>query len=218
MTDYLEELEEQAEALEEDRKRLEEALAGLEASGREAEYPEGEEPSPPAPLLRRGESPGEDPVRREEGALPAGAADRTEPRPAEGELPALLSQTTALEEALAGLGAWMGGTGDQSAGNPARGDGTAGETGTIRPGAFRTGDLGRTRSGTGTGAGDLRTDREGTWNGETGLDLFPPGGSVGRNGLPAREIAWDQETMEAQRVDRVFRRDSRRYDGGFFLY
>ena len=29
---------------------------------------------------------------------------------------------------------------------------------------------------------------------------------------------WGEETVQAQRLDRAFRRDSRRYDGGFFLY
>ena len=38
------------------------------------------------------------------------------------------------------------------------------------------------------------------------------GGSLGLDGPPVGELQW------AERADRAFRRDSRRYDGGFYLY
>ena len=55
------------------------------------------------------------------------------------------------------------------------------------------------------------------------------GGSIPRSGLLSaggeaerrfngREAAWPEEALQAERLDQVFRRDSRRYDGGFFLY
>ena len=55
------------------------------------------------------------------------------------------------------------------------------------------------------------------------------GGNVPRSGLLSeseeaerrfggREAVWADDVLRAERLDQVFRRDSRRYDGGFFLY
>lgn len=51
------------------------------------------------------------------------------------------------------------------------------------------------------------------WISGEGAEVWAPAGETGTSGLPASE-----EMQWAEQADRVFRRDSRRYDGGFYLY
>lgn len=49
----------------------------------------------------------------------------------------------------------------------------------------------------------------------------PLDGPAGRAPMGASSVSpmdWGTETAQAERLDLLFRRDSRRYDGGFFLY
>lgn len=41
---------------------------------------------------------------------------------------------------------------------------------------------------------------------------------VRTTGSAGRRTAWTENAVRAEEIDRAFRRDSRRYDGGFFLY
>ena len=54
--------------------------------------------------------------------------------------------------------------------------------------------------------------------GTDGLPDFSSDREARPGNLRSGAAAWDGETEEARRMDRIFRRDSRRYDGGFFLY
>ncbi|MCF2661477.1 hypothetical protein [Pseudoflavonifractor phocaeensis] len=49
-------------------------------------------------------------------------------------------------------------------------------------------------------------------------ELLPDAGETRRGSGEAGSTAWTDEVLQAEGLDRVFRRDSRRYDGGFFLY
>ena len=49
-------------------------------------------------------------------------------------------------------------------------------------------------------------------------ELLPDAGETRRGTGGAGSAAWTDEVLQAEGLDRVFRRDSRRYDGGFFLY
>lgn len=49
-------------------------------------------------------------------------------------------------------------------------------------------------------------------------ELLPDAGETRRGSGEAENTAWTDEVLQAEGLDRVFRRDSRRYDGGFFLY
>lgn len=56
----------------------------------------------------------------------------------------------------------------------------------------------------------------GTWPGRTALPPAPEGGAWTALRGPAPSPGGELD--QAERVDRIFRRDSRRYDGGFYLY
>ena len=75
----------------------------------------------------------------------------------------------------------------------------------------------------GPGAG---MGRNAPWTGpegyrrETGTrtELFRGVEETERFGPRGRADVWTDEALQAEQLDQVFRRDSRRYDGGFFLY
>jgi len=48
--------------------------------------------------------------------------------------------------------------------------------------------------------------------------LDGPAGRTPMGGASVSPMDWGTETAQAERMDLLFRRDSRRYDGGFFLY
>ena len=48
--------------------------------------------------------------------------------------------------------------------------------------------------------------------------LNGPAGRIPMGGASVSPMDWGTETVQAERLDLLFRRDSRRYDGGFFLY
>lgn len=45
-----------------------------------------------------------------------------------------------------------------------------------------------------------------------------PQGAAEARSNGGRASVWNDDPLQAERLDQVFRRDSRRYDGGFFLY
>lgn len=51
-----------------------------------------------------------------------------------------------------------------------------------------------------------------------GAGLEPEPGAGGRFAPGQRQELWGESGLKAEQIDRIFRRDSRRYDGGFFLY
>lgn len=141
---------------------------------------------------------------RNTGGGPGGAEERAElssgEKPGEGELLLLplLEEMTAADRALSG--------------EPAK------ET------AVRESGNGTDRSGNSS-----LSSPDGSGNSPLSSPDGDRGGSIPRSGLLSaggeaerrfngREAAWPDETLQAERLDQVFRRDSRRYDGGFFLY
>ena len=205
MTDYLEEQEEQAEALEENLARLEEALAALGPGASKKAAGVAEESAAPA-FLPGGQTDGEtetalirarDWEKKEEGENQTSSTKGEESFP-------LLGQTGTLEAVLAGLDILRAGTGEESAFvGPWRGAAMGREEALMQRGS-RQQENWPDRPLSRSGAADLKDLSLG---GETRLGSSQSGAA-----------AWDRETEEARRMDRIFRRDSRRYDGGFFLY
>lgn len=70
----------------------------------------------------------------------------------------------------------------------------------------------RMRSGPGGGKSPGRAAEAGGQSPDRAAEAGGTNGQPGRT----REASW--EMTQAEQLDRVFRRDSRRYDGGFFLY
>ena len=205
MTDYLEEQEEQAEALEENLARLEGALAALGLGAPEKASEAAEESAAPAFL------PGSQTAAETETAL-SQARDWEKEEEGENQLsspkgeesPPLLEQAGALEAALAGLDILRAGTGEESA----------------FAGLWRGAVVGREETWTQRESRQQEhwPDRPLSRNGSADLQGLSSDGET-RPGSPrSGAAAWDRETEEARRMDRIFRRDSRRYDGGFFLY
>ena len=202
MTDYLELLEEGADALLEQARRLERILAAggsTQKEGAEESFTDQEKEGAEALLLSRRElgqgafSGTEKPGEAEGGAAPASpeatreaAGLETDER--EGEGFPLLEELTRLERAAA-----LTGSGKR-----------AGES---APG----GALTRGRRG----GEDL-----GAWPRSAAAPLTALPGAEGGNAssLSGRQTLFSRETGWAEQADRVFRRDSRRYDGGFYLY
>ena len=205
MTDYLEEQEEQAQALEENLARLEEALVALGPGASKKAAGVAEESAAPAFL------PGSQIAAETETALIRArdwekaeeGENRTSFERGEESSP-LLEQAEALEAALAGLDVLRTGTGEESAFvGPWRGAAMGREEALMQRGS-RQQEKWPDRLLPRSGAADLK---------DLGL------GGETRPGSPrSGAAAWDGETEEARRMDRIFRRDSRRYDGGFFLY
>lgn len=204
MTDYLELLEEGADALLEQARRLEQALAGSGQNWKGA----GEEESSPVRSPLKGER--EVPERM----LLRGETDR----PGEGS----------LEEALASFGALSLSQAQMD---------TAWEEGQEREETFPLLEQLRRlesvqvlpqaeQSRAGTRAGSA--GRRNAWNGlEWGEGLTGVAGEMpslpqGRENpafrLPGGGASPGGEAGWAEQADRAFRRDSRRYDGGFYLY
>ena len=206
MTDYLEELEEQESALARERERLEAALAGLRSAETETAEERAvlnETGGSDAGAREAGETYGSL-SRQEETAAPAAdtAGEAQEEATGRGkkeeERFPLLEQVMALEETLQGLqgvAAPSGGRGSLAgAGRAALAERPDGGGWDIR------------RSGTGE-AVPFSFQGHGTAAGET-LGGWPLEAGALREGAPG----------QARRLDRLLRRDERRYDSGFFLY
>ena len=206
MTDYLEELEEQESALARERERLEAALAGLRSAETETAEERAvlnETGGSAAGAREAGETYGSL-SRQEETAAPAAdtAGEAQEEATGRGkkeeERFPLLEQVMALEETLQGLqgvAAPSGGRGSLvGAGRAALAERPDGGGWDIR------------RSGTGE-AVPFSFQGHGTAAGET-LGGWPLEAGALREGAPG----------QARRLDRLLRRDERRYDSGFFLY
>ena len=206
MTDYLEELEEQESALARERERLEAALAGLRSAETETAEERAvlnETGGSAAGAREAGETYGSL-SRQEETAAPAAdtAGEAQEEATGRGkkeeERFPLLEQVMALEETLQGLqgvAAPSGGRGSLAgAGRAALAERPDGGGWDIR------------RSGTGE-AVPFSFQGHGTAAGET-LGGWPLEAGALREGAPG----------QARRLDRLLRRDERRYDSGFFLY
>lgn len=228
MTDYLEEWEEPAEALEENWERLEAALARLGmASREEGEKPGGESVIPCALVQQQVDwhTPANQAEQKKEGAE---QAEET-PSPEMEGMPALWKQTLALESTLAGLGVWTEANSDSGfyqaltysrAEESSDGRLQWGEAGTDGP-EFKRAEI-WSGSGWTDRARDGRTEDwrigSGRENRRGNLGENRPSRGAGMDGKRPGGIASDEEIAQAQRMDRIFRRDSRRYDGGFFLY
>lgn len=195
MTDYLEQPEEQENALLEQTKRLEQALSALpfrEETGAHAEgaldWFEDRENSEEIPAWER---------KRQSERLLAGTAGEGETSlfqtPAQGqrkqaELP-LLAQLRQLDRALDGPGEV---TETGTAGHDLHSAKQAAGWSRAEPGAIR------------------RPFNQDSFLPQNGREEFP---SSGREPLQSSgDLTW------AEQADRAFRRDSRRYDGGFYLY
>lgn len=205
MTDYLEEQEEQAQALEENLARLEETLAALGPGASNKAAGVAEESAAPA-FLSGSQTAGETEtalIRARDWEKEEEGEDRTASPKGEAESP-LLEQTEALEGALAGLDILRAGTGEESA----------------FVGPWRGAAMGREEVLTQRGSRQQENWPDRPLSRSSAADLKDLGlGGEPRPGSPrSGAAAWDGETEEARRMDRIFRRDSRRYDGGFFLY
>ena len=181
MIDYLEQESGQADALEEQRRRLAAALTPAAAGERGG----GADPSGVEETART-ELDGRPWEAAKSELLPAEEA-QTE----EGTLP-LLEETVRLERALDSA------RGEQAELFAARARGESRQAG--KAGAFSWGQL---------GAGDGR-------NASAFLDGTVP--ETGRTGGFSRAQDPAAEREQARNLDRIFQRDSRRYDGGFSLY
>lgn len=205
MTDYLEELEEQESALARERERLEAALAGLRSAETETAEERAvlnETGGSAAGAREAGETYGSL-SRQEETAAPAAdtAGEAQEEATGRGkkeeERFPLLEQVMALEETLQGL---------QGVAAPSGGRGSL-------AGAGRAALAERPDGG----GWDIR--RSGT--GEAVPFSFQGHGKAGETlgGWPLETGALREEAPgQARRLDRLLRRDERRYDSGFFLY
>ena len=205
MTDYLEELEEQESALARERERLEAALAGLRSAETETAEERAvlnETGGSAAGAREAGETYGSL-SRQEETAAPAAdtAGEAQEEAAGRGkkeeERFPLLEQVMALEETLQGL---------QGVAAPSGGRGSL-------AGAGRAALAERPDGG----GWDIR--RSGT--GEAVPFSFQGHGTAGETlgGWPLEAGALREEAPgQARRLDRLLRRDERRYDSGFFLY
>ena len=205
MTDYLEELEEQESALARERERLEAALAGLRSAETETAEERAvlnETGGSAAGAREAGETYGSL-SRQEETAAPAAdtAGEAQEEAAGRGkkeeERFPLLEQVMALEETLQGL---------QGVAAPSGGRGSL-------AGAGRAALAERPDGG----GWDIR--RSGT--GEAVPFSFQGHGTAGETlgGWPLETGALREEAPgQARRLDRLLRRDERRYDSGFFLY
>ena len=204
MTDYLELLEEGADALLEQARRLEQALVGRERNREEA----GEE----------GSSPVRSPLRGEQ-AVPERMLLRGETdRPHEGSPEAALESFGALSLSRAQVDtAWEEGQ-EREETFPLLEQLRRLESVQVLPQAEQS------RAGTRAGSAGRRN----AWNGlEWGEGLTGVAGEMpslpqGRENpafrLPGGGASPGGEAGWAEQADRVFRRDSRRYDGGFYLY
>ena len=205
MTDYLEEQEEQAEALEENLARLEAALAALGPGAPEKAAGAAEEPAAPAFLSGSGTVGETDTALTPADSWEPGTEGESQTSSPKGEESSpLLEQAGALEAALAGLDILRAGTGEESA----------------FAGPWRGAVVGREETWTQRESRQQEhwPDRQLSRNGSADLQGLSSDGET-RPGSPrSGAAAWDGETEEARRMDRIFRRDSRRYDGGFFLY
>ena len=208
MIDYLEPLEgESADALREALRRAEALPAagpsaagettleyGAEAKPARGISPEGREAEP------GGVSAEDGPVYRAEGETPGvGEEPGPEVPPSAGEEaapPPLLEQLEALEGALAGAGRLE----RESASEPER-----------RTAGFSLPAPGQ-RGGFASPAGAEGTDLSPAAGGRA----EPGAASLAR--LRAARPSWGEETVRAEELDRALQRDSRRYDGGFFMY
>ncbi|USF27615.1 hypothetical protein N510_002571 [Firmicutes bacterium ASF500] len=190
MTDYLEEELERARALLEEVRKMERSVPGRAGAEAETEAPRRDGVAPEmAGALEKGRDAGS-------GAEGLGQAERGAPAGAETETerrsPPLLEEIARLERA-----------------------------------AFTWNALRRERRGpseTGTERGGVRGGYPWALSGP-GRDGLLSGGAGGEsrdwgwNGVPARGAAPAvDEARWAEWADRAFRRDSRRYDGGFYLY
>ena len=205
MTDYLEELEEQESALARERERLEAALAGLRSAETETAEERAvlnETGGSAAGAREAGETYGSL-SRQEETTAPAAdtAGEAQEEATGRGkkeeERFPLLEQVMALEETLQGL---------QGVAAPSGGRGSL-------AGAGRAALAERPDGG----GWDIR--RSGT--GEAVPFSFQGHGTAGETlgGWPLETGALREEAPgQARRLDRLLRRDERRYDSGFFLY
>lgn len=203
MTDYLELLEEGADALLEQARRLEQALIGKkqggegvgEAGNSPARSSPEEETAIPTGMLFAVMDAGTDHDIPEWTMEPAGALSlpQTESEAVReegkqrGEALPLLEQLRRLEAARTAV--------------PAAGGATENGTGFIGRGVMR---------GAPPGEGGAAASGEMPWlpGGRESAAALIPGGRISSGG----EAGW------AEQADRVFRRDSRRYDGGFYLY
>lgn len=75
------------------------------------------------------------------------------------------------------------------------------------------------------GAAEPRNSRTNGLNGPVDRQREPVGAASAEEsdgerttGSAGRRTAWTENAVRAEEIDRAFRRDSRRYDGGFFLY
>ena len=205
MTDYLEEREEQESVLARERERLEAALAGLRSAETETAEERAvlnETGGSAAGAREAGETYGSL-SRQEETAAPAAdtAGEAQEEATGRGkkeeERFPLLEQVMALEETLQGL---------QGVAAPSGGRGSL-------AGAGRAALAERPDGG----GWDIR--RSGT--GEAVPFSFQGHGTAGETlgGWPLETDALREEAPgQARRLDRLLRRDERRYDSGFFLY
>ena len=204
LPDYLEELLDNASALLEQVKRLERGLSGLTPGAREME---AEEPAPAA-----GEETGQGEIYRQSSALEDSLGERWEVNRMEnlvygaeqaehqGEEPVFSRREREEPEELPQSGA------------PSplleqleRLERAASAPAMLQAGAVRN---------AGPGFELLPAARTGGGVGVTGSAGEAWGVGRGPEGYaaPEEELRW------AERADRVFRRDSRRYDGGFYLF
>lgn len=181
MIDYLEQESGQADALEEQRRRLTAALSSAAAG----EQVGGSEQDGSERMARMALDGGTGETAKST-LLPA-----EETQTAEETLP-LLEETARLDRALDSA------QGERSDLLAARARGESWQTG--RTGAFRWEQL---------GAGNGRTA-------PAFLDGAVP--ETGQTGAFSQRQDPAAEREQARMLDRIFQRDSRRYDGGFFLY
>ena len=181
MIDYLEQESGQADALEEQRRRLDAALTSATAgeSGGGSEQDELERTARMAPDGGTGETAKCESFPAEEGQTV-------------GDTLPLLEETARLDRALDSA------QGERAELLAARAKGERWQAG--RAGAFGWGQM---------GPGDGR-------NAPAFLDGTTP--ETGRAGGFSQRQDLAAEREQARVLDRIFQRDSRRYDGGFFLY
>lgn len=197
MTDYLKQLlEERADALWEEERRLAAALAGV--TGRSV-LP-GENFEEDAERRPNGHAPGE---RSETGE--SGPWEETEQAAGQGRIPEretlllpLLAQTLELERAAKGAEKLTAAARTETPGTEKEMDPWA--AGNDRRGSRKTGPWEET----------LGAPLPRMGEGPDGWTAGPMGTGAG-----GAEI---QDDLGIEGLDRLFRRDSRRYDGGFFLY
>lgn len=213
MTDYLEELLEDASSLLEQIRRLERSQAG--------------------PAAEEGQS-----AAREQGRRAGARADRPEEDRAAGRTEPL-AEGGRTERSVPSLGLEREGAASlESGGASARRRRDLGpEDRGARPSPLLE-ELGRLERAAGFAAGPAALEersgpalRGGTERqaGAAGLPGLPPYAAqipAAEDGTPSPQIAWARGTGTspaggtdwAELADRAFRRDSRRYDGGFYLY